>query len=74
MGKAYDWEMEKFRVLLQFLHIFRCKKNLLIEAIKEDSSKTFSDSLRTHLVTSIGRLTKLDNLKVELLPLCLVLE
>ena len=63
MGKAYDWEMEKFRVL--YILTFRCKKNSSIEAIKGDSLKTFSDSSKTHLVIFIGRHIKSDNPKEE---------
>ena len=38
MGRAHDWELEKFRVF--FLNI-RQAKNFLIKGIKEDSLKMF---------------------------------
>jgi len=33
MGRAYDWELEKFRVNLS---LYRLQKNFLIKEIKDD--------------------------------------
>ena len=43
MGKAYDWEMEKFRVRFLFIYSLRCKRNLLIEVTRGDSLRISSD-------------------------------
>ena len=72
MGKAYDWEMEKFRVIC--LTIFSCKRNSLTEVTREDFSKTSLDLLRIHLDTFIGRHSKSDNQRDVLLQQCLVLD
>lgn len=56
LGKAYDWELEKFRVA-------RCKKNILIEATKSDLLKISSDLLRILSGTSIGKPSNSDKLK-----------
>lgn len=72
MGKAYDWEMEKFRVIIDIYA--SCKKNSLIKVTREDFSKTSSDLLKIHSDTSIGRHSKLDNQRDVSLQQCLVLD
>ena len=64
LGKAYDWELEKFRVM-KINIMFRCKKNSQIEVIREDFSKISSDLLNIQLDIFIGRHSKLDSLKAE---------
>lgn len=64
MGKAYDWEMEKFRVNL-IVNLLRCKRNSLIKATREDSSRISLDSLSIQSDMLIGRPSRSDSLKEE---------
>jgi hypothetical protein len=44
LGKAYDWELEKFRVKFVFINSIRCKKNTSTVAIRGGSLRISSGS------------------------------
>ncbi len=69
LGKAYDWELEKFRVISRepINNILsRCKRNTLIEETRKDFSRTSSGYGKTLLAISIGKPSNLDKPKVDL--------